>query len=110
LGQLKVPEGNDYLEFMLYDQMPDLKSLGTLHHICLEVSDIEKSKAALEARPAHASYTRSLEIRTGVNRKRQMNLYDPDGTRSELMEPRTTDGVPTPPSTAAPPPRWALRF
>ena len=55
---MKVPEGNDYLEFMLYDQMPDLKSLGTLHHICLEVPDIEKSKAALEARPARASHTR----------------------------------------------------
>jgi catechol 2,3-dioxygenase-like lactoylglutathione lyase family enzyme len=100
---LKVPEGNDYLEFMLYDQMPDLKTLGTLHHICLEVPDIEKSKAVLEARPARAAHTRPLEIRTGVNRKRQMNLYDPDGTRSELMEPQTVDGKPTPPSTAAPP-------
>jgi catechol 2,3-dioxygenase-like lactoylglutathione lyase family enzyme len=100
---MKVPEGNDYLEFMLYDQMPDLKSLGTLHHICLEVGDIEKSKAVLEARPTRGSYTRPLEIRTGINRKRQMNLYDPDGTRSELMEPGTVDGKPTPPSAAAPP-------
>jgi lactoylglutathione lyase len=100
---MKVPEGNDYLEFMLYDQMPDLKSLGTLHHICLEVPDIEKSKATLEARPARAAHTRPLEIRTGVNRKRQMNLYDPDGTRSEVMEPKTVDGVPAPPSSAAPP-------
>ena len=100
---MKVPEGNDYLEFMLYDQKPDLKSLGTLHHICLEVPDIEKSKAVLEARPARASHTRPLEIRTGVNRKRQMNLYDPDGTRSEVMEPKTVDGVPTPPSNAPPP-------
>lgn len=100
---MKVPDGDDYIEFMLYDQMPDLKALGTLHHICLEVPDIEKAKADLEARPAKASYTRPLEIRTGVNRKRQMNLYDPDGTRSELMEPRTVDGKPTPPSTAAPP-------
>ena len=83
--------------------MPDLKSLGTLHHICLEVPDIEKSKAVLEARPAHASYTRPLEIRTGVNRKRQMNLFDPDGTRSELMEPRTVDGAPTPASATTPP-------
>src|SRR5260370_21593706 len=41
---MKVPEGDDYLEFMLYDKMPDLKSLGTLHHICLEVPDIEKTK------------------------------------------------------------------
>jgi len=100
---MKVPEGNDYIEFMLYDQMPDLKSLGTLHHICLEVPDIEKAKADLEGRPARGSYTKPLEIRTGINRKRQMNLYDPDGTRSELMEPKTVDGVSTPPSTAAPP-------
>ena len=100
---MKVPDGQDYIEFMLYDKMPDLKSLGTLHHICLEVPDIERAKAELESRPAKASYTRPLEIKTGVNRKRQMNLYDPDGTRSELMEPKTIDGVPTPPATAAPP-------
>jgi lactoylglutathione lyase len=100
---MKVPDGNDYLEFMLYDQKPDLRSLGTLHHICLEVADIEKAKTTLEARPARASHTRPLEIKTGVNRKRQMNLYDPDGTRSEVMEPRTVDGVPAPPSTAPPP-------
>ena len=100
---MKVPEGNDYLEFMLYDEKPDLKSLGTLHHICLEVADIEKAKVTLEARPARASHTRPLEIKTGVNRKRQMNLFDPDGTRSEVMEPKTVDGVPAPPSTAPPP-------
>jgi lactoylglutathione lyase len=100
---MKVPDGEDYLELMLYDKMPDLRSLGTLNHICLEVPDIEKAKATLEARPARASYTRPLETRTGINRKRQMNLYDPDGTRTEVMEPRTVDGVPTPPSAAAPP-------
>jgi lactoylglutathione lyase len=100
---MKVPDGEDYLEFMLYDQMPDLKALGTLHHICLEVPDVEKAKAALEARPARTIHTRPLETRTGTNRKRQMNLYDPDGTRTEVMEPNTVDGVPTPPSTASPP-------
>jgi lactoylglutathione lyase len=100
---MKVPEGNDYIEFMLYDEMPDLKSLGTQHHICLEVPNIEKAKAALESRPSKGSYTKPMEIKTGINRKRQLNLYDPDGTRSELMEAKTVDGVPTPPSTAAPP-------
>ncbi len=99
---MKVPEGDDYIEFMLYDQMPSLTSLGTLHHICLEVHDIEKSVADLEKRPARKNYTRPMEIKTGTNRKRQMNLYDPDGTRSELMEPHTIDGKPTPPSTAPP--------
>jgi lactoylglutathione lyase len=100
---MKAPESNDYLEFMLYDQMPNLTALGSLHHICLEVADIEKATADLKQRPAARNYTRPMEIKTGVNRKRQMNLFDPDGTRSELMEPKTVDGVPTPPSAAAPP-------
>ena len=47
---------------------------------------------------------KALEIRTGVNRKRQCNLYDPDGTRIELMEPFTIDRKPTPSATAAAPP------
>jgi lactoylglutathione lyase len=100
---LKVPDGDDYVEFMLYKSPPTLGRLGTMHHLCLEVADIEASKAALEARPARQGYSRDLEIRTGVNRKRQLNLYDPDGTRIELMEPRTVDGTPAPSSTAPPP-------
>jgi catechol 2,3-dioxygenase-like lactoylglutathione lyase family enzyme len=45
----------------------------------------------------------SIETRLGINRKRQANLFDPDGTRTELMEPHTIDGKPTPSSTAPPP-------
>jgi hypothetical protein len=37
------------------------------------------------------------EVKVGVNRKRQVNLFDIDGTRVELMEPTTVDGKPTPP-------------
>jgi catechol 2,3-dioxygenase-like lactoylglutathione lyase family enzyme len=99
---MKVPDGSDYIEFMLYDQMPTAR-LGTLHHLALEVPDIEKAKADLESRPARKNYTRPMDIATGTNRKRQMNLYDPDGTRSELMEPNTVDGKPAPPSSAPPP-------
>jgi lactoylglutathione lyase len=74
-----------------------------MHHLCLEVPDIEKARATLESRAAKVGYTRPLEVRTGVNRKRQLNVYDPDGTRVELMEPTTIDGKPTPPSTAPAP-------
>jgi catechol 2,3-dioxygenase-like lactoylglutathione lyase family enzyme len=100
---MRVPDGDTYLEFMLYDKLPAETARETAHHMCLEVPDIEKAKAALESKPAARAYTRPLEIRTGTNRKRQMNLYDPDGTRSELMEPNTVDGVPAPSSTAPPP-------
>ena len=100
---MKLPESDDYIELMLYDEKPSLSQLGTQHHICLEVASVERAAAQLEARKAKAGYTKPLEVKTGVNRKRQMNLYDADGTRTEVMEPKTIDGVPTPPSTAAPP-------
>lgn len=100
---MKVPNGDDYIEFMLYDALPEETRRGSQHHICLFVPDIEKSLATLEARPARKTYTRPLEIRTGINRKRQLNLFDHDGTRVELMEPHTVDGKPTPPATAPPP-------
>ena len=42
-------------------------------------------------------------MKAGVNGKRQINFYDGDGTRVEIMEPGTYDGKPRPPSAAPPP-------
>jgi lactoylglutathione lyase len=100
---LKVPDGNDYIEFMLYDELPAPDKRGSQHHICLEVPSVADSVAAIEKNPYRPQYTRPIEIRTGINRKRQVNLFDPDGSRIELMEPVTIDGKPTPPSAAPPP-------
>ncbi len=100
---MRVPDGEDYLEFMLYGNPPTPEQRGTKNHICLLVPDIEKAVKILEARPARKNYGKEIEIKTGVNRKRQANLYDPDGTRVELMEPNTVDGKPVPSSTASPP-------
>jgi lactoylglutathione lyase len=99
----QIPDGNGFLEFMLYSQLPDPDKRGKYHHLCLEVPDIEKAKATLEQRAGRIGYTKPLDIQTGINRKRQLNVYDPDGTRVELMEPKTVDGIPAPPSTAPPP-------
>ncbi len=100
---MQVPDGGDYIEFMLYKDKPAPDRRGSQHHLCLETPDIERSLAALESRPYRQSYTRPLQIRTGTNRRRQLNLFDPDGTRTELMEPVTVDGKPAPSSTAPPP-------
>ncbi len=99
---MKVPDGDDYVEFMLYRDKPS--GFGTKNHLSLAVPDIGKAVAELESRPAFKAYGRDLKIATGVNQKRQVNLYDPDGTRVELMEPFTVTGKPTPSSTAPPPP------
>lgn len=99
---MRVPDGTDYVEFMLYRKLPD--TFGTKNHLSLLVPDIQKAVAELEARPAFKSYGKEIKVAVGVNQKRQVNLYDPDGTRVELMEANTVTGKPTPSSTAPPPP------
>ena len=100
---MRVPDGDDYLEFMLYSKPPDAEQRGVKNHICLITPNIEKAVPTLEARPARKNYAKPIEIKVGTNRKRQANLFDPDGTRIELMEPNTIDGRPAPSSTAPPP-------
>jgi catechol 2,3-dioxygenase-like lactoylglutathione lyase family enzyme len=99
---MKVPDGDDYVEFMLYRDKPS--NFGTKNHISLVVPDINKAVAELESRPYYKTYGQELKIATGVNQKHQVNMYDPDGTRVEIMEPFTVTGKPTPSSTAPPPP------
>jgi lactoylglutathione lyase len=101
---LRVPDGKDYIELMLYDKTPS--GFGGKNHVSLVVADVEKAVAELEARPAYKSYlsyAKPLTVQVGKNGKRQVNLYDPDGTRVELMEAQTADGKPVPSSTAPPP-------
>jgi lactoylglutathione lyase len=100
---LKVPDGDDDIELMLSAEQPDPTHRGGAHHLCLQVPDVRASVAALEAKPYFEAYGRTVDPHTGINRKRQANLYDPDGTRIELMEPDTIDGKPTPASTAPAP-------
>lgn len=98
----RVPEGTDYLEFMLHGATPEPEKYGSKNHLALTVPDCEKALAILKSRPASKNF-KMEEMKVGVNRKRQVNLFDPDGSRVELMEPNTVDGKPTPPSTAVPP-------
>jgi catechol 2,3-dioxygenase-like lactoylglutathione lyase family enzyme len=97
---MRPAEGQDYLEFMLYDKLPAADGRGTKNHASLTIPDADKALADLKIRAAKVGYDREIVIQTGVNRKRQINLYDPDGTRIELMEPNTVDGKPAPNSTA----------
>jgi lactoylglutathione lyase len=91
---LRLPGSDEYIELMLYSGELPLERMGALNHLSLEVPDVPKAAAELEARPARALYERAIAHKTGINRRRQLNLFDPDGTRTELMEPDTVDGVP----------------
>jgi len=70
---MKVPEGSDYVEFMLDSKVAP--------HFCLLVPDTEKARAKLESSSYRSKYDKPIEVRVGKNRKRQLNLYDPDGIR-----------------------------
>ena len=100
---LRVPEGEDYVEFMLYSKAPTKDVMLTKHHICLEVPDVAKVRAILQGRKLPIGCKEPEAMKTGVNGKRQINTYDPDGTRVEIMEPGTVNGKPIPPSQAPPP-------
>jgi lactoylglutathione lyase len=102
---MKVPDGTDYIELMLYPRPLTMEQMGTKNHVCLVVPDVVKTVAALEPRAKRTGYATPMEVKTGVNGKRQVNLFDPDGTRVEVMEPNTFDGKPVP-SSMAPPPKF----
>lgn len=99
---LQVPEGKETLELMLFSEYPSLSGLGSMNHICLEVSDIEKAKALLDGRVLPEGARKPSASKVGINRKRQLNYFNYDGTRVEIMEDRTVDGKPAPSSAGVP--------
>lgn len=86
---MRVPEGTDYLEYMLMTAPPDRRQLGTAHHIALMVPDIQAALETVRARTAETDPNHRAVPQIGVNRRWQLNVYDPDGTRIEFMEPWT---------------------
>jgi catechol 2,3-dioxygenase-like lactoylglutathione lyase family enzyme len=80
---LQVPDGTDWIEFML--NVPadaDKKLLGVMNHIALGVPDIHAATKQLLTNGMKLTE----EPKIGRDGKWQLNLYDPDDTRVELME------------------------
>jgi lactoylglutathione lyase len=86
---MRVPDGTDYLEYMLMTAPPTRRQLGSAHHIALMVPDIQSALEAVRARTAAGDPNHRAVPQVGVNRRWQLNVYDPDGTRVEFMEPWT---------------------
>jgi catechol 2,3-dioxygenase-like lactoylglutathione lyase family enzyme len=86
---MRVPDGTDYLEYMLVTNPPDRRQRGVLHHICLVVPDIQSAWDGVVGRTDPAMRAQLSPPNVGRNDRWQLNLYDPDGTRTELMEPFT---------------------
>lgn len=83
---MRVGEGTDWLEYMLNVHNPSPKTLGVMHHLALGTPSVERSHKQLEGRGMHIE-----NPKIGRDGKWQLNLYDPDLTRAELMEPKPVE-------------------
>lgn len=87
---MRVPDGTDYLEYMLYPATPPTRrQLGSAHHVALLVTDIQQALETVRSRTAVDDLNHRANPNIGTNNRWQLNLFDPDGTRVELMEPWT---------------------
>lgn len=79
----QVPDGHEWVEFMLNRPANmDAKGYGSANHVALGVTDIQKAREQL----VKNGWTGTAEPRQGQDGKWQLNLFDPDGIRIELME------------------------
>jgi catechol 2,3-dioxygenase-like lactoylglutathione lyase family enzyme/predicted enzyme related to lactoylglutathione lyase len=85
---MQVPEGSDWLEYMLnVPDTADHRVLGVMNHIALGVPDIH----AAEAQLLKNGWKPGEQPQIGRDGKWQLNLYDPNQTRVELMEFKPTE-------------------
>ncbi len=82
---MQVPDGTDWLEYMLnVEPNADQHTMGVMNHISLGVRDIKEAQAKLESHGWKPHGDEKAQM--GRDGKWQLNLYDPDFTRIELME------------------------
>src|SRR3954454_15635423 len=80
---MQVPDGTDWIEYMLRIA-PDANkhTRGVMNHMALGVVDIHETEKRLIA----DGWKSTEQPKVGRDGKWQLNLYDPDETRTEFME------------------------
>ncbi len=86
----QVPDGTDWLEYMVTTNTLTQAQMGVLNHIALGVPNMEAAYTRLwnDDRLQGQIDARGQQIipKIGRDAKWQLNLLDPDGTRAEVME------------------------
>jgi catechol 2,3-dioxygenase-like lactoylglutathione lyase family enzyme len=86
---IQVPDGTDWLEYMLNQpEHMDLRLTGVMNHISLGVADMKKAQNILESHGWKPHGDEAAEI--GKDGKWQLDVFDPDFSRVELMEFKPT--------------------
>jgi hypothetical protein len=79
---MRVPDGTDWFEYMLNVKNPSARTLGVMNHMALGVPSVDAGYKAVSRESIP-----SERPKIGRDGKWQLNLYDPNLTRVELMEP-----------------------
>lgn len=85
---MRVPDGKDWLEYMLHNKNADVKRRGVMNHLALGTPSVEESYKTLVGRGVDL---KDQKPKIGRDGKWQLNMYDPNFTRSELMEPKPVE-------------------
>jgi hypothetical protein len=87
----QTPDGRDWLEYMMVgpgsdvpQEKVDARQLGVLNHLSLGVPNMQTAVTMLYREDRLGARHDGPQM--GLDGKWQANLYDPDGTRVELME------------------------
>ena len=103
---MDVPDGDEHVAIKLYKEQLSPDKRGTELHYCLIVPNIIRTVAILQERAARVHFTSKISMAHSVDGNYQTNLWDPDGTRTELMQFNSPDGKPVyAPFSTLPPPR-----
>jgi catechol 2,3-dioxygenase-like lactoylglutathione lyase family enzyme len=87
---MQVPDGTDWLEYMLNAPgQPDRQQSGVMNHISLGVENMQSAEAKLESHGWQPHGPEHKQI--GKDGKWQLNVFDPDLSRVELMEFRPVE-------------------
>jgi lactoylglutathione lyase len=84
---MRVPDGSDWFEYMLNVKDPSARTLGVMNHMALGVPSVQDGYKTVMGRGLHPEQGPKI----GRDGKWQLNLYDPNLTRVELMEPKPVE-------------------
>ena len=84
---MRVPEGTDWFEYMLNVKNPTARTLGVMNHMALGVPSVAAGFKTITDRGLNPAQGPKI----GRDGKWQLNLYDPNLTRAELMEPKPVE-------------------
>ena len=78
---LMVPDGYDWIEYMVSTTQPSPRQLGVLHHYCLETTDVQQVYRTVQDR----GYKPPAAPAIARDGRWLLQLYDKNFTRTEMM-------------------------